>query len=130
MIRDVARRDYYWALAAIYNLRTARHENEALTRLAIRLFETGDKERAVRYTLAAFDDARIYNTRIRKVEVAAPLAKGLAYTLEQQRRTERQLTVWRWVCAGLGVLLLGGGGYVWWSYGTRKRRMKVFEEKE
>ena len=129
MIRDVARRDYYWALAAIYNLRTARHENEALTRLAIRLFETGDKERAVRYTLAAFDDARIYNTRIRKVEVAAPLAKGLAYTLEQQRRTERQLTVWRWVCAGLGVLLLGGGGYVWWSYGTRKRRMKVFEEK-
>lgn len=78
MIRDIAGRNYYWALAAIYNIRAARHENEALTRLAIYLFETGDTERAVRYALAAYDDARIYNTRIRKVEVAAPLARGLA----------------------------------------------------
>ena len=103
MIRDIAGRNYYWALAAIYNIRAARHENEALTRLAIYLFETGDTERAVRYTLAAYDDARIYNTRIRKVEVAAPLARGLAIEAERNDLLSRRLTLWR---AAAGVLLL------------------------
>lgn len=103
MIRDIAGRNYYWALAAIYNIRAARHENEALTRLAIYLFETGDTERAVRYTLAAYDDARIYNTRIRKVEVAAPLARGLAHEAERNDLLSRRLTLWR---AAAGVLLL------------------------
>lgn len=103
MIRDIAGRNYYWALAAIYNIRAARHENEALTRLAIYLFETGDTERAVRYTLAAYDDARIYNTRIRKVEVAAPLARGLALETERNDLLSRRLTLWR---AAAGVLLL------------------------
>ncbi|GEM_PF-5919674 len=28
--RDIPQRDYYWALAAIYNIRSARHDNEAL----------------------------------------------------------------------------------------------------
>lgn len=103
MIRDIAGRNYYWALAAIYNIRAARHENEALTRLAIYLFETGDTERAVRYALAAYDDARIYNTRIRKVEVAAPLARGLAHEAERNDLLSRRLTLWR---AAAGVLLL------------------------
>lgn len=103
MIRDIASRNYYWALAAIYNIRAARHENEALTRLAIYLFETGDTERAVRYALAAYDDARIYNTRIRKVEVAAPLARGLAHEVERNDLLSRRLTLWR---AAAGVLLL------------------------
>lgn len=103
MIRDIASRNYYWALAAIYNIRAARHENEALTRLSIYLFETGDTERAVRYTLAAYDDARIYNTRIRKVEVAAPLARGLAHEAERNDLLSRRLTLWR---AAAGVLLL------------------------
>lgn len=103
MIRDIASRNYYWALAAIYNIRAARHENEALTRLAIYLFETGDTERAVRYALAAYDDARIYNTRIRKVEVAAPLARGLAHEAERNDLLSRRLTLWR---AAAGVLLL------------------------
>lgn len=103
MIRDIASRNYYWALAAIYNIRAARHENEALTRLSIYLFETGDTERAVRYALAAYDDARIYNTRIRKVEVAAPLARGLALETERNDLLSRRLTLWR---AAAGVLLL------------------------
>lgn len=103
MIRDIAGRNYYWALAAIYNIRAARHENEALTRLSIYLFETGDTERAVRYALAAYDDARIYNTRIRKVEVAAPLARGLAHEAERNDLLSRRLTLWR---AAAGVLLL------------------------
>ena len=40
--RDIPLRDYYWALAAIFNIRSARHDNEALTRLAARMVETGD----------------------------------------------------------------------------------------
>lgn len=106
MIRDIAGRNYYWALAAIYNIRAARHENEALTRLAIHLLETGDTERAVRYLLAAYDDARIYNTRIRKVEVAAPLAQALAHEAGENGLLRRRLLVWRLVAAGLSLALV------------------------
>lgn len=123
MLRDIRHRNYYWALAAIWNLRTARHENEALTRLAIYLFEAGDTERAIRYTEAAFDDARTYNTRIRKVEVAAPLAQGMAYRNRQKEDAERRLIRWQVLSAMLlGVLLFGGG---WITLRRRKERARA-----
>lgn len=106
MIRDIAARNYYWALAAIYNIKAARHENEALTRLAIYLFETGDTERAVRYVQAAYDDARIYNTRIRKVEVAAPLARGLAYETERNNLLSRRISQLYLIVGGLVLALV------------------------
>lgn len=105
LIRDINSRNYYWALASIYNIKVARHENEALTRLAIHLFETGDTERAIRYILAAYDDARIYDTRIRKVEASAPLASGLAKEAKQNRSLRNRITTWQLVAAGLFLLL-------------------------
>lgn len=106
MIRDVYRRDYYWALASVYNLKNACHENEALTRLSIRLFEKGDSTRAARYALAAYDDARIYNTRIRKAEVAMPLAWGLSAVSRHNTTLLKKQTM---LLATLAGLLLAVG---------------------
>lgn len=123
LLRDIRRRNYYWALAAIWNLRTARHENEALTRLGIYLLESGDTERAIRYTEAAYDEARMYNTRIRKVEVAAPLAQSLALRTMQKETVERRLFRWQTVSGVLLALLLFGGG--WMMMRRRKERRKA-----
>lgn len=72
--RDIPQRDYYWAVAAVYNVRIARRDNEALTRLAARMFELGDVERGRRYALCAYDDAVAYHSRSRMLEVAPLLA--------------------------------------------------------
>lgn len=72
--RDILQRDYYWALAAVYNIRSARHDNEALVRLAGRMVEKGDWKRAAVYGRAAYEDARLYNSRSRMIEVAPTLA--------------------------------------------------------
>ena len=65
-------------MAAVYNVRTARRDNEALTRLAARMFELGDVERGRRYALCAYDDAVAYHSRSRMLEVAPLLAAHLA----------------------------------------------------
>lgn len=120
LIRDIRNRNYYWALAAIYNLKVARHDNEALILLAVHLFETGDTDRAMRYFLAAYDDARIYNTSIRKMKLAQPLAQGLEQELRHNEELAGQLTGWRFALAGMALLLVGmliGG----WLYVRRQR---------
>lgn len=86
--RDIPQRDYYWALAAVYNIRSARHDNEALVRLAGRMVEKGDWKRAFDYGSAAYEDARIYNSRSRMIEVAPTLVATQQYT---DRKAEKYL---------------------------------------
>lgn len=85
LARNIPLRDYYWAVASIYSIRTVRYEYEPLNRLAARLYETGDTERAMAYSRAAYEMANVYGTNLRKAEVAPSLLKGMLH-----EQTERQ----------------------------------------
>lgn len=92
---DAESRDYYWALAAVYNIRYCCYEHEPLIRISSRLFEKGDTERAIRYMLAAYDNAEIYGTNVRKAELAPLLAQGLRQKKEECDSGKRRVqTCW------------------------------------
>ncbi len=101
--RDIPLRDYYWALAAIFNIRSARHDNEALTRLAARMVETGDWRRALLYGRAAYEEALTYNSRSRLLETVPVMAATERHVTEE---AQKRLRVFR-ICV-LAVLLLAG----------------------
>ncbi len=113
--RDIPRRDYYWALAAICNIRSARHDNEALTRLASRMVETGSWQRALLYGRAAYEEARLYNSRSRLIEVAPVLADVQQHTVEEMQSQRRVFGV----CALVGLLLLAGTAL--WALRLKRR---------
>lgn len=79
LMRNTSMRDYYWALSAVYCIRYVRYRYEPLQFLAIRLFETGDYERANNYGLVAYDITTIWGSNVRKSVAAPTLAKGLKY---------------------------------------------------
>ncbi len=110
--RDISSRDYYWALAAVYNTRTARRDNEALTRLAARMFELGDTERALRYARYAYDDAVAYHSRSRVLEAAPLLAESNSLLSGKAEEAKRDLRLWQ---ATAGVLFVTAGwlGGLW-----------------
>lgn len=60
---------YYLALSAIYDIRSNTRETTAAKDLANLMLKKGDVERASRYINIASDDARAYNSRLRKVEI-------------------------------------------------------------
>lgn len=102
---DIPRRDYYWALAAVCNVKTARRDNEALTRLAARMFELGDPERGLRYARFAYEDAVAYHSRSRVLEVAPLLEAGVSKLVTETKELRDALTVWRWVAGGFSLFL-------------------------
>lgn len=106
LMRDIARRDYYWALAAVYNTRAARHCSEALMRLALRLSEKGDHERAAFYSLCAFEEAVLYNARSNMLEVSPALAAELRQQTTERKAANRRNGLLLAACA----LLLATGG--------------------
>lgn len=117
--RDIPQRDYYWALAAVYNIRSARHDNEALVRLAGRMAEKGDWERASAYSRAAYEEACLYNSRSRMIEVAPTLAAAQKYAEEERESTLHVLKV-----GGVVVLsLLGGMLFLLLKMERRRRRL-------
>lgn len=106
LLKDVKGQEYYWAVSAIYNQRTCQYEYEPLIRLAGRLFDKGDVDRAIRYMLAAFDNAEIYGTNVRKAELAPILTKGLKAKAEECRAERNEKRWWRAAAILLGGLLL------------------------
>lgn len=60
---------YYLALSAINDIRSNTRETTAAKDLARLMLERGDVERANRYIGQAFNDARAYNSRMRKIEI-------------------------------------------------------------
>lgn len=120
--RDIPLRDYYWALAAVYNIRSARHDNEALTRLAKRMAEMGDWRRAALYGRAAYEDARTYNSRSRMLEVAPVLAAVQQHAGQEAVRRARLF--------GLGavVALLIVSGLLFCFFRQRRRSRTLARE--
>ena len=111
--RDIPQRDYYWAVAAVYNVRTARRDNEALTRLAARMFELGDVERGRRYALCAYDDAVAYHSRSRMLEVAPLLAASSSSLAARVGEMQAQLRGWQAAAGGLSLGLAALAGMLW-----------------
>lgn len=75
--------------AAIADIRGSTHETVALRDLATLLFKQGDVERAYSFITLAMDDARLYNARQRKVELAAIMpiieSEQMAMVVQQRR---------------------------------------------
>lgn len=65
--RDAAA--YYYALSALYDLRSNTRETTAAKDLANLMLDRGDIERANRYIHVALDDATAFNSRLRKIEI-------------------------------------------------------------
>ena len=97
----------YLLLSAINNLRGAILENNSLRELSAILMERGEYEKAYTYLSQASNDARLYGSRLRSVQVArmAPLITR-AYDAERtqaQRRTNILLIV----ISTIALLLIG-----------------------
>ena len=82
--------EHYLLLSAISDLRCATLENNSLRELAAILMERGEYERAYRYLSLATNDAQLYGSRLRSMQVArlTPfIAK--AYDTERERTQHR-----------------------------------------
>lgn len=119
LANDIPHRDYYWALGAIYNIRVARHENEALIRLAARMVEIGDWRRATLYTRAACEDAEIYNSRTRRLELYPTL------TQVSEHYEHKNDTLLKIIYIGFGAMLLVILAFGWMWLVTKRRNRKI-----
>lgn len=122
LLRDNAMRDYYWALSAIYSLRYVCYEYEALLRLAGRMYDRGDRERGVRYAIAAYEMADIWGSGARKVELSATLTRGLGLERQTTDTLFSQMEGWRILAVALlGVIGIGTVMLIRRYRRTRKR---------
>lgn len=119
LINDLALRDYYLALAAIYNVRCGRHENEALIRLADRMTELGDWYHAALYTRVACEDAVLYNSRSRMLELY-PILTEVSQHFEEKSARQTRWLLWGGIGTGLVVALLL---FLWLQSRRRYRRL-------
>lgn len=62
---ETEKETYYLILAAISDVELAVKENEALLSLAVKLYHSGDVDRAYNYIRVALDDALFYNARFK-----------------------------------------------------------------
>jgi len=60
----------YLARSAISDIMDSRKDNASLAKLALRVYEEGDIERASKYIKYSFGDAIAYNSKLRFVEIA------------------------------------------------------------
>lgn len=108
-------REIYLILSAIYHIRAARMDNEALIKLGKEMMENGDWSRAEAYISLAHEQALHYGSRSREVQLS-PLLKRLQAHIDGQR------SVWKTVgvVGILASLLVIGICIVQWFF-TRKR---------
>lgn len=92
--------------SAMSDIRASTHETVALRNLALSLFSRGDIERAYQYINVALDDARRFNARQRKVELAAimPIIEGERMSLVEDKR--RRTVLFALVVSVLAIFLV------------------------
>lgn len=130
LLGDMAARDYYRALSAIYSMRHAQYELPALGRLAKTLYERGDRERARRYALAAYENADIFGSIVRKVEVASLLADMAKAGIDEDISDKKNVRFWR-LMALLSLLLCSTAGTLYFRKYRRERdRCEQLEKKQ
>ena len=113
-------REIYLILAAIYHIRAARLDNEALVKLGKIMLDDEDWDRAEAYLSLAHEQALEYGSRSREVQLSPML-----YRL-QEHLTERAET-WRtvvWVACSAILLLIISAMTQWYLTKKHSRRLK------
>lgn len=100
---DIHREIHYLALTAITDLKSSIREYASLQKLAQRMYEVGDVDRAYRYLNCSMEDAVSCNARLRFIEVAQfyPIIDK-AYKIKEKK--ERQ--VFRSLLISVSILSL------------------------
>ena len=80
----------YLIKAAIADVKSATKETVAVRNLAKILFDLGDKKRAYDYIIFAMEDAKYYNARHRKIQIATilPIIEGERLSLVESQKSE------------------------------------------
>ena len=94
--------DYYLLLAAITDTKLAIKENEALSTLAIKLYNKREIKRAYNYITVALDDAIFYNSRFRNTvitRIQPIIESSYLYTVQQQKQT-------LWLFLGIAIMFI------------------------
>jgi Domain of unknown function (DUF6377) len=96
----------YLALSAISDIMASRKDNAALAKLARKLHEEGDINRAYRFIKYSFEDAIFYNSKLRFEEIANPFSLIMESHQIETDKQNRALLIFTIVVSALSVLLL------------------------
>jgi DNA-binding CsgD family transcriptional regulator len=119
---------YYLALSSIYDVRASVREYISLWRLAERLFEHGDVERAYRYLQVSLQDATAGNARLRTIRISEiyPIIANSyeAMVQRQQQQLRKQLMT----ITLLAVILFMAVALVLWQMSRLGRARKALSK--
>lgn len=115
----------YLALSAISDIMASRKDNASLAKLAWRIYESGDAERAYKYIKYSFEDAIFYNSKLRFVEIANPFSIIMESHQIETDKQNRALTIFTVVVSTLSVILLS---LLYFVYTQKKNLQKAKSE--
>jgi Domain of unknown function (DUF6377) len=105
-MKDNTMEEKYLALSAISDIMASRKDNAALAKLARKLHEEGDINRAYRFIKYSFEDAIFYNSKLRFEEIANPFSLIMESHQIETDKQNRALLIFTIVVSALSVLLL------------------------
>jgi Domain of unknown function (DUF6377) len=105
-INDNIMEEKYLALSATSDIMASRKDNAALAKLARKLHEEGDINRAYRFIKYSFEDAKFYNSKLRFEEIANPFSLIMESHQIERDKQNRALLIFTIVVSALSVLLL------------------------
>jgi Domain of unknown function (DUF6377) len=105
-MKDNIMEEKYLALSAISDIMASRKDNAALAKLARKLHEEGDINRAYRFIKYSFEDAIFYNSKLRFEEIANPFSLIMESHQIETGKQNRALLIFTIVVSALSVLLL------------------------
>ena len=110
---DVNRQEHYLLLSAISDLRGSILENSSLRELAAIMIERGEYERAYRYLSLASNDAQMFGSRLRSMQVAR-LSPVITKAYDAQREyTQRRTNQFLIVLTVIAIMLIGSILFAW-----------------
>lgn len=96
----------YLALSAISDIMDSRKDNASLAKLAFRIYEKGDIDRAYRYIKYSFEDATFYNSKLRFIEIANSFSLIMESHQKESDRKNKALLIFTIVVSVLSFILL------------------------
>lgn len=96
----------YLALSAISDIMASRKDNASLAKLAWKIHEDGDIEKAYKYIKYSFEDAIFYNSKLRFVEIANPFSIIMESHQMETNKKNRALLTFTIVASALSIILL------------------------
>ncbi|KXX70856.1 DUF6377 domain-containing protein [Flammeovirga sp. SJP92] len=129
--KDLDNQKKYLALSAISDLKGSIKDNASLSILASELYKNGDIERAYKYINISYEDAKFYNSDLRKIQIAdiLPLiSKSYEDRLVEQKSS---LQVFIIVTSFLSIILIIATFFIWRQVKSiQKARNKSVEVNE